>query len=77
MRSDDADRWDPGDPHGIRLARRALVWIAAVMAFWATARVFMLGDRYVAYFVVSALFLILAFITEPILSVLKRRREPF
>ncbi len=76
MRSD-AEPWDPGDPHGLQLVRRSLLWIAAIMAIWATARVLMLGDRFLVYFIISATFFILAFITEPIVSAFKRRREPF
>lgn len=73
----DAESWDPGDPHGLHLVRRSLLWIAAILALWATARIIILGERFLTYFIIAVVFLIIALITEPIVAVVKRRREPF
>lgn len=69
--------WDPGDPHGLRVFRAALFWIAGVMAVWATARVFMLGGGYWAYYGVAVLFAVTGLLAEPVLDRLRRPREPF
>jgi hypothetical protein len=71
-------RWDPGDPHGLRLLRRALIWLGGIMFFWATARVFMLGSGYGAYYLAAGLLALAAVVVEPVVDRLRRRRrEPF